>query len=329
MVPNCRKATLLSWSLTALLWSSCTTLLTAAAQDVATEDRILLEDEEDANTMHPSQTPSSAVSRITVASLFTSNGNVSVTSSPSLPPVPLAIVPAASDPFAVAPSLPPTVKPSIAPALSITNMDNGGGQDEVSQIGGVVKASLPKIAIEVETTNQAITSITKQKLMNDFWQGFVDNLIMASDLIPSSLFQSTTLSTSVKTLENPELHNNINATESLIIAVNGTAKFRMDQPPKADELQNSLRQSLASYLSFWGTHELEENLEEEYGLLNATVTSILVGEDRVGIEEEEDMRGYGNVEWAEDDAVNAASSLQSIGLHLVVAMWTYSMLALC
>ena len=283
------------WSLTAL-WSI---LGTATAQD---------------DTMPPSQTPSLAVSRITVASMFTSNGNVSVTSTPTLPP--LAIVPAAvSDPFAaVPPTVSPTVKPSAAPALSITNVGQEG--DEVAP-ASVVKATLPEIAIGVETASDQTleTSSKDQKLMNDFWQGFVDNLLMASDLIPSSLFQSTTLNVSLETSEN----------HSLLFIVNGTAYFHMDQPPRADELQNSLRQSFASYLSFWGTSEMEQSLKDDYGLSDASITSISVGGKRE-VEGEENVRS--NVEWEGNDA-GAASMVRSIGVHLLVAACVVGTLALC
>jgi hypothetical protein len=231
-------------------------------------------------------------------------------------------MPANDNPIAapsIFPLTSPTIKPSNAPATSTTN-------DEQYDVG-VVQTRLPVINVKVETSATDTTaSLTRkeQKLMNSFWQGFVDNLVMASDLIPSSLFQSTTLDVSVESFGN---NSAINATQYLSIAVNGTAYFFMDKAPEAEAFRDSLRQSLISYLSFWGTHEMEETMEQKYGLANANITSIVF--DGTKIRLEDDMSGYGNVEWIEEAVDAVASLFGSNWLLMLLTVCTCASVTLC
>jgi hypothetical protein len=198
-------------------------------------------------------------SRIMAASLFTNNGQVSVTSTPTSAPTMVT----ANNSYAM------TIQNNgtVAPSLALTSANNP--EDSL------LAARIPDIAIAVEVQEAALETLQP---LETFWEGWVDNLLRAS-IQPSSSFRYSDLDVSLLQATPKTLGILLSGT-AYLVDVEDTATMRNN----STALGEALRHSLTSYISFWGTQEMEAALREQ-GLLHANVTSISLYGIDIGLED--------------------------------------------
>ncbi|KAG7346361.1 hypothetical protein IV203_005429 [Nitzschia inconspicua] len=270
--------------LTAAAVVSCVTVF--AIQGAASQCKRLQVDEPLAMSASavPSQTPSVGVTRIMALSLFT-NGHVSVTSTPTSAPTVTMIASGV---------VPIQLNGTTTPSLALTSTDSSLDSQ------GSVMARIPEITIGVKIQEPTIITTNVQPLLVDFFQDFVDNLIRASDWISSSAFQHSELDVSLIKMASYNPYFNLG------IVLNGAALVLVDSAWIDDDaFRNSIQKSMVSYLSFWGTSELEAELGL-VGLQEVKVMSISVD----GVEEqlyESLAHGIGTVD-GQNDVVDQSAA---------------------
>jgi hypothetical protein len=199
-------------------------------------------------TMSLSQTPSMGVSRVMSSPLFADNSQISSTSAPTFPPIVAR-------------------KAGTTSSLDLTTTYSGTVDETL------LEAELPNITMDVDVHEMILP---RSKEMTSFFQDIVDNLIKTShyDLIPASQFRSSSLDISFVEKTDPlSIRMFLNGTASFVMVDSASTVISTSHDDAA--FRDAVQQILVSYLSFWGTREIETELNS-LGLYQANVTTISI-----------------------------------------------------
>lgn len=326
---------------------------------VAVDDEV--ETDFTTTTAAPSHTSSADFSQITVSPVTTNNSDINnshvfVTATPT--PAPCSDDDATTIPVEVnnMRTATPSVSWTEAPYSQHYHLYQ---QPPVDDDVDIISVRIPEMSMTLvlqrqqhyqvvpTTTNTTTTTTTMEgypqksdSLLFTYLHGFVDTLIRASDAVPASALQHSNLDmetlhmAATTVADSSSSLSSSSSSHTMGIVLNGKAYLdntivmmsRSSSPSfvvDRDRFGASLRHSVVSYLSFWGTSELEAGLEMAMmGTSNVTVASFSIdGIEALALLEEEEVLQTSNVGGNLEEEEKSSGAAAILAWDVTTWMW--------
>lgn len=215
----------------------------------------------------------------------------------------------------LAPSAAPTMRPTTpyptqSPSSSPTKFPTSSPTKEA------VEASLPEIKIDITTVVDDVFTfaallldaddseindtddLNNRDLLNAYFESFIEDLLIAGEIVPSSALYSVDVEVKFLPLDNEEASSSVTTPTTktvsngtpVRIAIQGKMTYALEVDGETGDdidrnsdgmlLEDKMSHTLAVYFGFWSTDEMLSKLSE-FGLTDPRITAVRVDDELI------------------------------------------------